>query len=678
MIKNLLGISKVVFLATMLTACNGDSTSQDQGTGTGTDKGTVTPPLPESTDDSRHVLLITVDGLDAAQLQQAITAGTMPSLSSLSFTPAYTGGIVGTATQQDLLSGPGLSTIFTGNWANRHQVTSDTTAQVIQGKTLFTRLKTADAAHHSVVIASNPLLPDLLQDEQNKGAIDHMIDCAGVDLCVAQAASLLIQDEQYDTVVANFHNLSSVSNSGLYSDYQQGLKTLNQQLDSLFNAVKSQQAKAPLQKWLIIVTSDRGLRSKGALPALPSANQTVFIAMNQPGNALFKRSTVSSIYDYASQTDVTPTILDFMEVKEEDLAQWDMDGQSLLSLPAVQQLQATVDGKEINLNWRLAADSTIPAGITVYRNGQLIDSLPGTATTYHDSAPGIGLEGEKNYTFNYVVAADYSIAAADTPISTPDNSSTTHSVPTAVLASVDYQAPNNELAPKLLDGLLAFLPFDNGLVDIKGGSGLARLNATDTPISFTSDNFSGQALVIDPKVNSYTMPAPLASLPQFTIGFWYNSDAKQAWLPMVTNKDWDSGKNSGFIISQTSGANGVTMNFGDGSQRADTNLYLPSNQWVYIALTVDVTAQKAIAYVAQPGQKLQISPLDLSSLNLAKTFSNETLVFNEDATGVFYRGYAIGSVSPKYNDFALWGRVLSANEVTMLFSSGQSLTTLNP
>lgn len=678
MIKNLWRISKVAFLATVLTACNGDSTSEVTET---------PPPPPQSTDDSRHVLLITVDGVDAAQLQQAVTAGTLSSLSSLAITPAYTGGIVGTATQQDLLSGPGLATILSGNWAYRHQVTSDAIAQALQGETLFSRLKAADAAHHSAVIASSPLLPELLQEEQNSGAIDHMVDCAGVDLCVALAASQIIQDGQYDTVVANFHNLASVASSGLYSDYQLALKTLNQQLDTLLSAVKSQQQQAPLQKWLIIVTSDRGLRGKGALPALPSANQTVFIAMNQPGNGLFKLAAASNLYEYASQTDVTPTILDFMQATpRENLSQWDMDGQSLLSLPAVQQLQAaysSTSGKEIALNWRLAADTAIPAGITIYRDGISIANLPGTATSYSDTDTGIGLEGEKNYTFNYAVIADYSGTTGDTPSSSdaaaPDNASTIHSSPTAVLISVDYQFPNDQLAPTLLDGLLAFVPFDRGLIDIKGGSGFSRLAPTDSPISYTSDNFAGQALVIDPKVNSYTTSAPLASLPQFTIGLWFNSDARQSWLPIVTNKDWASGNNPGFIISQTSGANGITMNFGDGSKRADSNLSLPANQWVYIALSVDVAAQKAVAYVAQPGQKLQASPLDLSSLNLAKTFANQTLVFNEDATGQFYNsGYAIGSVSPKYNDFALWGRVLSANEVTMLFSSGQSLTALDP
>ena len=34
------------------------------------------------------------------------------------------------------------------------------------------------------------------------------------------------------------------------------------------------------------------------------------------------------------------------------------------------------------------------------------------------------------------------------------------------------------------------------------------------------------------------------------------------------------------------------------------------------------------------------------------------LVFNEDATGKFYSGYAIGAVAPKYNDVAVWSRLL--------------------
>lgn len=641
-------------LAGLLSACGG-------GGGNGGFPVVQGNPPPEAKA-TRKVLLIGIDGLNINQLKQAVSAQRAPALAQLEINAAYTGGLAGTVTQQDTLSGPGWATIVTGTWANRHQVTSDAVPQALKADTVFRQLKAGIPAHKTAVVAGSSLLAGLLQPDVQDGTVDRMIDCSGVDLCVAVSSTQAIADGNHDLVLANFHALAPIAGTGTDADYQGALVLLDQQVGKLLAAVRARQQQNPKEEWLVLATADRALRAKGAPVPPPQADKTTFIALNKPANPLFNAAAPLNLYDYSSAADITPTVLAFMGVTTADPGRWTMDGQSLFAPPGVQQLRsstAVATPKTIDLSWRLAADAPPPAEIKVYRDGALIQTLPPTATAWADTPPGLGAEGEKIYAYNYVVAAD--------------------AVAISTRAEINYVEPLDRLAPTLVNQLLAFISFDTGLGDTKGGPGFALLKPTPptTPV-YVADGLGGKALVIDPKVNSYVMPTALSGRAQFTLGFWFNSDGTQSWLPVVTNKNWASGANPGFIISQKDSPNTLTFNFGDGKQRADADLSIPSNQWVYIALNVDTVAKKATAYVGTPGQTLKNAALNLAALDMVKMLPAGSLIFNEDATGKFYSSYPSGAVAPKYNDVALWNRSLSAKEVTMLFSAGKSLSALNP
>ncbi|WP_435471263.1 LamG-like jellyroll fold domain-containing protein [Variovorax sp. GB1P17] len=646
-------------LIALLSGCGGGGGGGGLPFGSGpTGAAPAVPPAATS----RKVLLIGIDGLNINQLQEAIAQQRMPALAQLKLRAAYTGGIAGTVTQQETLSGPGWATIVTGAWANRHKVNSDAVAQTPQADTLFRRLASASPSRKAAVAASNAQLVGLLQADVQGAAIDRLVDCAGVDLCVAASAEKAIANGSHDLVLANFHALAPIASTGSDSDYKGALEVLDAQVAKLLAAIQARQQANGKEEWLVLASTDRAMRAKGAPVPPPRADKTTFIALNKPANAVFNAAAPMDLYDYPSAADIAPTVLDFLGAVDADPALWTMDGQSLLGKPGVQQLRASTAPdapKTIRLDWKLAADATPPAELRVYRDNKPVKTLPPAATAWSEEPPGLGAEGEKTYLFNYVVTAD--------------------GVPLATRAEVSYVEPVDQLAPSLLDQLRTFISFDGGLGDAKGGPGLALLKPTPpTPVSYVADGFSGKALVIDPKVNSYVMPIDWTGRAQFTLGFWFNSDAKQAWLPVVTNKNWASGANPGFIASQTDSPNALTFNFGDGKQRADATLSIPSDQWVYIALSVDTVAKKATAYVGNPGQKLQSAALDLAALDMAKALPAGPLVFNEDATGKFYSGYAIGKVAPKYNDVAMWNRLLTTKEITMLYSAGKSLTTLNP
>jgi predicted AlkP superfamily pyrophosphatase or phosphodiesterase len=77
--------------------------------------------------EGRRVLMIGIDGCRADAVRKLVEAGRAPNLKSLIEAGTvtwngYTGGNLGTPTQQDTVSGPGWSTILTGVWREQHGV----------------------------------------------------------------------------------------------------------------------------------------------------------------------------------------------------------------------------------------------------------------------------------------------------------------------------------------------------------------------------------------------------------------------------------------------------------------------------------------------------------------------------------------------------------------------------
>ena len=59
---------------------------------------------------------------------------------------------------------------------------------------------------------------------------------------------------------------------------------------------------------------------------------------------------------------------------------------------------------------------------------------------------------------------------------------------------------------------------------------------------------------------------------------------------IISNKNWDSGKNSGLTIAINGSDNDIRLNLGNGGTRADCNVSLPSNYregWMHIIAVVD-------------------------------------------------------------------------------------------
>ncbi|WP_454730674.1 MULTISPECIES: hypothetical protein [Cupriavidus] len=642
-------------LATLLAACGGD--------GTAPAAGALPPADAPPAAGTRRVLLIGMDGVNYPELRAALAQQQAPALAQLTLGPAYTGGVSGTVTQQEALAGPGWATLLTGTWANRHGITTDQGGQLLRADTLFARLRQARAGGKIAVAAGWSTLAQQLGADAWASRIDSLVDCAGVDACVTDAALRAVADRDYGVVVANFHAPAQAA-GGLDSDYRRALATLDQQVGRLMAALQASSTARPGEDWLVVATTSRPMRAKDYAPDAAAIDDTSFIGLNRAGNAVFAASardampaSRADLYTRPGIADVTPTVLDFLGVAPV-AAQYAIEGQSLLGTPGVQQLRASAgrDAGSVSLSWKLAPDAPPPARIEIYRDGAKVATLAGDATGYVDADVGLAGKPEGTYRFDYVVMAG--------------------AVPLAYRAAIAY-VPPIVLPATLLDRLMHFFSFDTGLADTRSADALRALE-TPAPAPLSGDDgFGGRSLAIDPDRTSYDLPSDVPLQPQFSVGFWYKSDAQQAWLPVLTNKDWNSGANRGFIIGQSS-AGTMTFNFGDGSRRADAFMGFTANQWVYVALTVDTVAKTATAYIADPVLGVRSTAMNLGTLTMAN-LRDTRLVLNEDTTGTAYPGYtAPTAVAPEYNDLAFWSRVLDATEVKALYAAGKSLSTLNP
>ncbi|MFM0289697.1 hypothetical protein [Paraburkholderia megapolitana] len=667
--------------AVLLGGCGGDigasAPSGQVGQAAPGGASTTTPPAggtstSQPTGQARQkALVIGVSGVQYSALQQALAQHQAPNLAQMAIVPALAGGIAGTPTQQATLAAPGWATVLTGTWANRHGVRQDDATQTIAADTVFKLAKLANA-QGTAEIASWSTLDALLS-----GDADASVDCAGVDSCVVKAATAAILTGNDDLIFANLSGPAVAAQSaGLQAGYVSALATADQEIGQLQTAIAARQKQNGVnENWLVIVTTDEGLDATGSESGLPLlSNETAFIASNQPltvgsttasTGTIAAKPTLAQLQAGATQADITPTVLSwFGAVANPTL--YAIDGTSLIGKIGPRLLQATPGSDQASLNLSWALPPVTPSQLLLYRDGTLLATLPGNTQSYADTQLGKTTSGA--YSFNYTLSADG--AAVST------------------LAQINY-VQSVVLDPTLGSGLIHFFSFDKGLADaIAPGVALAQFNATSTTTaSFVPDSFGFNALQVASLIstpnagNGMKLTDDVSNKPQFSFGFWFYSNDGQSDSPVISNKNWWSGGNPGFNIAEESGSQ-LKFNISDGSSRSDAALNFTKNAWVYVAMTVDTTAQTAVGYIYDPTYGMESATLSMSGFNMSKIAGvYSTIGFNEDATGNYYTrttdsGGNLGTMT--FNDIAMWNKVLTSAQVLSLGASTHSLSTLVP
>lgn len=130
--------------------------------------------------------------------------------------------------------------------------------------------------------------------------------------------------------------------------------------------------------------------------------------------------------------------------------------------------------------------------------------------------------------------------------------------------------------------LKAYLTFDGDVTDNQGGS------TEENGKLYYVEGYYGQGAAFD---DGYvTLNGCTLGKDSFTVAFWINTQGVSSDPCIISNKNWDSGKNSGLTIAINGSDNDIRLNLGNGGTRADCNVSLPSNYregWMHIIAVVD-------------------------------------------------------------------------------------------
>ena len=201
--------------------------------------------------------------------------------------------------------------------------------------------------------------------------------------------------------------------------------------------------------------------------------------------------------------------------------------------------------------------------------------------------------------------------------------------------------------------MTTYLDFDGDITDACG---------TDTSKSgnlYFVDGYYGQGVALDDgyvSINNYT-----PGTNSFTLAFWINLETVTGDPVIISNKDWETGKNPGFAISPRNGSY-MRLNFGDGSNRIDCDIDLPADYatgWMHVIAIVDRDAGK-ISLCFDFGEIVSVDiPDSLKDTSLTTVFTS--LNIGQDGTGEYEY-----SLPATVDEFMIFDGVFGAEDVEAL------------
>lgn len=227
---------------------------------------------------------------------------------------------------------------------------------------------------------------------------------------------------------------------------------------------------------------------------------------------------------------------------------------------------------------------------------------------------------------------------------------------------------------------LVVLTTDHGAVQsAHGGGNLSERNIFNiySNPGFTPQQISKTILESNKTFNQLSFPAGTYAKPanqtpfnfganqDFTVEFWVKPNAAYSSDPvMISNKNWASGSNKGFVISGSSGQN-FKMNIGDGTNRIDlTGGKAETGKWKHIAVSFD---RDGLVTLYEDGV-----PVTFAKMNtIGNIDSGLPLTINQDGTNVYGLNLAAS-----YKDIRIWKSALPANIIVNW--ANQDITSSHP
>ncbi|MBQ7599463.1 MAG: tyrosine-protein phosphatase [Clostridia bacterium] len=177
------------------------------------------------------------------------------------------------------------------------------------------------------------------------------------------------------------------------------------------------------------------------------------------------------------------------------------------------------------------------------------------------------------------------------------------------------------------DEIAVYMPCD----DVTAPSAFGSFSVTANGDLDASGGYLGGGAEVDD--GYYTVEGFDPGMSSFSVSFWVSVDKLDGDPALVSNKDWDSGNNEGFVLSLRE--KDITFNFGDGDNRMDERWDLPYDTldgWMHVTFIVNREANLV-------GLAYDFGPVDFRPLSdeLAGTAISSPEKFNigQDGTGEY-------------------------------------------
>jgi hypothetical protein len=603
------------------------------------------PPPPGFT--NRRAIVFGIDGLRSDALKLAVENGTAPNIAALIRDGAvtwnaYAGGNLGTPTQQATNSGPGWASVLTGVWTNKHGVTNNafTGRNFTDYPHFFKTLKALDPSATTSSLVSWPEINNFIVEDSGGATICdcHTYTSGSYDNRDAELTTKAVELINTGLQDVMFHYLGAVDIAGhtygfspTIPEYMQAIAAADARVGLVLNAVRNLPDFDPAE-WLFVLTTDHGGIGFGHGGQSNEERIIPFIASggNVPKGIITR--------EVIGQVAVPATV--FRHLGRGIPADWGWESDAF-QIGA--KLHASTAAQAVLLAWSLP-----PAGIegltgyTLSRNGTPIATLPPQTTHFTDptpAPPGTTL----TYTLTFLGSSEAPITAT-----TP--------------------APGS---PTPGDPPVLHLSFNDNLLDSSGRNNHATPEGTP---SFTSGK-SGNALVLNAsstaRLGSTTTGAPADLLfganTDFTISLWFKANSPWTTDPSIlSNKNWDSGANQGWIIAGENNGNDWQWNLkGNLLARRDfdpSNANIAGSTWRHILITHD---RDGLATFHHDGQIIGTSSI-ANAGNIDTTFpirigrdGNNSYPWTQGAT---------------IDELKIWRRLLTPAEIAAESGSSSPLT----
>jgi len=225
----------------------------------------------------------------------------------------------------------------------------------------------------------------------------------------------------------------------------------------------------------------------------------------------------------------------------------------------------------------------------------------------------------------------------------------------------------------ITDGLAVHLTFDDNYLDSSGnhvdGSAVGNPGFVD---GILGKAVSLTTLKDGSEFDYVTFGQPdllmFGSDVDFSICFWTSYTNQVDDPAFISNKDWMSSNNQGWIIATQNGGNfrvNITDDRGSsGKQNTTSTPKIRDGTWHHIAVTV---ARKGDASIYVDGVLVTTSSMAAVINSIDTTMD---INVGQDGTGGYTDGGSAEMVGLKMDDLGIWRRVLSSGEVAAIYSAG--------